>query len=40
MLERVQRQGNPPELLIAMYIGSSSMENSMEGHLKNNTEVL
>ena len=38
MLERVYRQGNPPALLITMYIGSSSRENSMEGHLKNNTQ--
>ena len=30
MLERVWRKGNPPLLLAGMYIGTATMENSME----------
>ena len=30
MLERVWRKGNPPILLVGMYIGTASMDNSME----------
>ena len=29
MLERVWRKGNPPTLLVGMYIGAATMENSM-----------
>ena len=30
MLARMQRQGNPPTLLVGMQIGSAPLENSME----------
>ena len=30
MLERVWRKGNPPTLLVGMYVGTTIMENSME----------
>ena len=30
MLERVWRKGNPPTLLVGMYIGVATMENTME----------
>ena len=30
MLERVWRKGNPPELLVGMQIGITTMENNME----------
>ena len=30
MLERVWRKGNPPGLLLEMYIDATTMENSME----------
>ena len=30
MLEKVWRKGNPPTLLVGMYIGTTTMENSME----------
>ena len=30
MLERVQRKGNPPTLLMEMQIGVATMENSMK----------
>ena len=30
MLERVWRKGNPPTLLVEMYIGSATMEDGME----------
>ena len=39
MLERVWRKGNPPTLLVGMYIGSATMENSMEISLKTNIRV-
>ena len=29
MLERVWRKGNPPTLLVEMYVGAATMENSM-----------
>ena len=34
MLERVWRKGNPCRLLVGMYIGAATMENSREGPLK------
>ena len=34
MLERVWRKGNPLALLMGMYIGTATMENSMESPLK------
>ena len=34
MLERVWRKRNPPTLLVGMYIGATTMENSMEFPLK------
>jgi len=34
MLERVWRKGNPPTLLMGMYIGIATMGNSMEIPLK------
>ena len=30
MLQRVWRKGKPPTLLVGMYIGATTMENSME----------
>ena len=30
MLERVWRKGNPPTLLVGMYTGAATVENSME----------
>ena len=30
MLERVWRKGNPPSLLVGMYIGTTTVENSTE----------
>ena len=30
MLEKVWRKGIPPSLLVGMYIGTTTMENSME----------
>ena len=30
MLERVWRKGNPPTLLVGMYIGIATMESRME----------
>ena len=30
MLEKVWRKGNPPTLLVGIYIGTATMENSME----------
>ena len=30
MLERVLRKGNPPTLLVGMWIGAATMENSMD----------
>ena len=30
MLERMQRKGNPSELLVGMQTGEASVENSME----------
>ena len=30
MLERVWRKGNPPTLLVGMYIGAATVEDSME----------
>ena len=30
MMERVWEKGNPPTLLVGMYIGVATMENSME----------
>ena len=30
MLERTWRKGNPPTLLVGMYIGTATMENSTE----------
>ena len=34
MLERVWRKGNLPTLLVRMEIGTTTMENSMEKHLR------
>ena len=34
MLERVWRKGNPPTLLLEMWIGTATLENSVEGPLK------
>ena len=34
MLERVWRKGNPPTLLVGMYVGVSTMEYSTEVPLK------
>jgi len=39
MLERVWRKGNPPTLLMGMYISTTTMENSMEVPQKTNTEL-
>ena len=30
MMERVWRKGNPPILLVGIYIGTATVENSME----------
>ena len=30
MLERMQRKGNPPTLLVGMQAGAATLENSME----------
>ena len=42
MLERMWRKGNPPALLVGMYIDTATMENSMEIPLKtrNKTTML
>ena len=34
MLETVWRKGNPPTLLMGMYIGIATMENSIEVPIK------
>ena len=36
MLERVWRKGNPPTLLVGMYTGAATVENSMEVPQKTN----
>ena len=36
MLERVWGKGNPPTLLVGMYIGAATVENSMEVPQKTN----
>ena len=39
MLERLWRKGNPPTLLVGMYIGVATMENSMEVPQKTKNRV-
>ena len=39
MLERMQRKGNPPTLLVGMQIGAASTENSMEVPQKTKNRV-
>ena len=39
MLERVWRKGNPPTLLVGMYVGVATMENSMEGPQKTKNRI-
>ena len=39
MLERVWREGNSPRLLLEMYTGAATMENSMEGLSKTTDRV-
>ena len=39
MLKKVWRKGNPPTLLVGMYIGAATMENSMEISLKLTLEL-
>ena len=34
MLERMQRKGNPPTLLVGMQLGTDLMENSIVGFTK------
>ena len=39
MLQRVHRKGNPSTLLVGMYVGTITVENSMEVPSKLNTEL-
>ena len=39
MLEKVWRKGNPPTSMVGMYIGITTMENSMEVPQKANIEL-
>ena len=39
MLERVWRKGNTPTLLVGMYIGIATMENSIEVPQKTKSRV-
>ena len=40
MLERAWRKGNPPTLLVGIYVGATTMENSMEIPQKTKMELL
>ena len=39
MLERIWRKGNPPILLMEMYVGAATMENSTEVPQKTKNRV-
>ena len=39
MLERAWRKGKPPALLVGMYVGAATMENSMEVPQKTKNRV-
>ena len=40
MLERMQRKGNPPTLVVGMYVGTANMENSMREPQKNTNRII
>ena len=40
MLERAWRKGNPPTLLVGMYTGAATMENSREVAQKTKSRVM
>ena len=39
MLGKVRRKGNPPTLLVGMYIGAASFENNMEVSFKKKKRI-
>ena len=40
MLERMERKGNPPTLLVGMSVGSATVENTMEVPEKTENRIL